>query len=56
MVVPFIKVEDFKDGNIHAFKIMNAGWVPEGTVFRRLEILEAPRIVANCFLKNEIPI
>jgi hypothetical protein len=25
MVVPFIKVEDFKDGNIHAFKIMNAG-------------------------------
>jgi hypothetical protein len=24
MVVPFIKVEDFKDGNIHAFKIMNA--------------------------------
>ena len=24
MVVLFIKVEDFKDRNIHAFKIMNA--------------------------------
>lgn len=35
VVVPFIKVEDCRDKNIHAFEIVNAECVPEGAVLRR---------------------
>jgi len=35
VVVPFIKVEDCRDKNIHAFEIVNAECVPEGTVLGR---------------------
>jgi hypothetical protein len=35
MVVPFIEVEDCKDGNIHVLKIINTDWVPENMVLRR---------------------
>jgi hypothetical protein len=33
MVVPFIKAKYCRDENIHAFKIVNAKWVPENMVF-----------------------
>jgi hypothetical protein len=35
VVVPFIKVEDCRDKNIHAFEIVNAEFVPEVTVLER---------------------
>jgi len=38
VIVPFIETEDCKDKNIHAFEIVNAKWVPEGTVLRKLKV------------------
>jgi len=35
VVVPFIKVEDCRDKNIHTFEIVNAECVPEGAVLGR---------------------
>jgi hypothetical protein len=55
MVVPFIKVEDCRDGNIHTFEIVNAEWVPECAVLRKVKFLEVARITTNCFLKHRVP-
>ncbi|KAJ6974614.1 hypothetical protein NC653_030665 [Populus alba x Populus x berolinensis] len=55
VVVPFIEAEDCKDGNIHAFEIVNTDWVPENTVLRRLRISEAARMASLCFLNREVP-
>jgi hypothetical protein len=52
VAIPFIEVEDCRDGNIHAFEIVNTEWVPEGAVLRKPRILEAAKMVARCFLKN----
>jgi hypothetical protein len=53
VVVHFIKSEDYKDRNIHAFK--DVEWVPKSIVLRRLKISKATRMAANCFRKHEIP-
>ncbi|KAL9376641.1 hypothetical protein Peur_030761 [Populus x canadensis] len=45
---------DYKDDNIHYFEMVNVEWVPKGTVLRRLKILEAIRMVVNCFQKHGI--
>jgi hypothetical protein len=55
LVVPFIEAEDCKDGNLHAFEIMNTEWVPENIVVRKPEILEATKMAAKSFLKRKIP-
>ena len=55
VVIPFIEAEDCKDGNIHAFEIVNTEWVPEGVVLRKPRISEAAKMVARCFLKNRAP-
>jgi len=31
VVVPFIETYDCRDGNVHAFEILNIEWVPENT-------------------------
>jgi hypothetical protein len=54
VVVPFIKVNYYKDIIIHAFEIVNAKWVLEGVVLRELKVSEAARITASFFLKYEI--
>jgi len=55
MVVPFIEVEDCRDGNIHTFEIVNAEWVSECAVLKKLKVLEVTRITANYFLKHRVP-
>jgi hypothetical protein len=55
MVVPFIEVEDCKDGNVHVLKIINTDWVPENTVLRRPNNSETTRMVVKCFLGCGIP-
>ena len=55
MVVPFIKAEDYKDGNIHALKIMNTDWVPKNTMLRRPKTSETTRMVFKCFLECGVP-
>jgi hypothetical protein len=30
--ITYIETEESKDGNLHAFKVVNAEWVPENTV------------------------
>ncbi|XP_073261622.1 uncharacterized protein [Populus alba] len=37
VAVPFIEAEDCKDGNLHAFEVVNTEWVPENTVQGRPE-------------------
>ncbi|XP_073261997.1 uncharacterized protein [Populus alba] len=55
VAIPFIETEDCRDGNIHAFEIVNAEWVPEGTVLRKPKIPEMAKMAAKCFLKNGVP-
>ena len=38
VAIPFIEEKDCRDGNIHAFGIVNTEWVPKGAVLRKLEI------------------
>jgi len=44
VVVPFIKVEDCRDMNIHVFEIINTKWVFENTVLRRTKISDEARM------------
>ena len=53
VTVPFIKVEDCRDGNLHAFEVVNIEWVPENTIVRKSEISEATKMVAKSFLKHK---
>ncbi|XP_061945039.1 uncharacterized protein LOC133669048 [Populus nigra] len=53
--VPYIEVEDCKDGNLHAFEIVNTEWVLENTVLRRPIISDTSRMIAKCFLKHGLP-
>ena len=53
--VPYIEAEDCKDGNLHAFEIVNTEWVPENTVLRRPIISDTARMIAKCFLKHGLP-
>ncbi|XP_061965260.1 uncharacterized protein LOC133689413 [Populus nigra] len=53
--VPYIEAEDCKDGNLHAFEIVNTEWVPENMVLRRPIISDTSRMIAKCFLKHGLP-
>jgi len=53
--IPYIETEESKDGNLHAFEVVSAEWVPENTVRRRPEISEAAKMVAKYFLKHGLP-
>ena len=53
--VPYIEAEDCKDGNLHAFEVVNTEWVPENTVLRRPMISDTARMIAKCFLKHGLP-
>jgi hypothetical protein len=55
VAVPFIEAEDCKDGNLHAFEVVNTEWVPENTVVRKPELSEATKMAAKSFLKHKIP-
>jgi len=55
VAVPFIEAEDCRDGNLHAFKVVNTEWVPENIVVRKPEISEAIKMAAKSFLKHKIP-
>lgn len=55
MVVPFIEARDYKDRDIHAFKIINIKWVLENIVLRRPMVLEEMKMITKCFLKHGIP-
>ena len=55
VAIPFIRAEDYRDENIHAFEIINAEWIPEGVVLRKPRIPEAAKMTVKCFLMNEIP-
>jgi len=55
VLVPYIKAEDCKDGNLHAFEIVNTKWVPENTVLRRPIISDTTKMIPKCFLKNGLP-
>jgi len=54
IVVPFIEAKDYGNENIHTFEIVNADWVPEHTMLRRLKILEAVRMIVNRFFRYKI--
>lgn len=54
IVVPFIEAKDYGNKNIHTFEIVNAEWVPERTMLRRLKILEAARMIVNHFFRYRI--
>jgi hypothetical protein len=55
VLVPYIKAEDCKDGNLHAFEIVNTKWVPENTVLRRPIISDTTKMIPKCFLKHGLP-
>jgi hypothetical protein len=55
IAIPFIEAEDCRDGDIHAFEIVNTEWVLEGAVLRKPRIPEAAKMAARCFLKNGAP-
>jgi hypothetical protein len=55
VAVPFIEAEDCRDGNLHAFEVMNTEWVPENTMVRKPEISEAIKMVPKSFLKHKTP-
>jgi len=55
VAVPFIEAEDCKDGNLHAFEVVNTEWLLENTVVRKPEISEATKMAAKSFLKHKIP-
>ena len=55
VAVPFIETETCKDGNVHAFEVVNAEWILEGAPLRKPKIPEAAKMVAKCFLQNKIP-
>ena len=55
VAIPFIEVENYRDGNIHAFEIVITEWVLEGVVLRKPTIPEAAKMAARCFLKNRAP-
>jgi hypothetical protein len=54
VVIPFIEVEDCKDENNYALKIINTNWVPKNTVLKRSKISKAIRMAVICFLEHEI--
>ena len=53
--VPYVETEDCKDGNLHAFEIVNTEWVPENTVLRKPMISDTAKMIAKCFLKHGLP-
>lgn len=53
IVVPFI--ENYRDENIHAFKIMNVEWLSENTVLTGPNISKTTRMIVNRFFKHGIP-
>ena len=53
VTVPFIEAEDCRDGNLHAFEVVNIEWVPENTMVRKSEISEATKMAAKSFLKHK---
>jgi len=55
VAIPFIEAADCKDGNVHAFEIVNTDWVPENTILRRPKISKAIRMTIRFFLDREIP-
>jgi len=55
MAIPFIEAKDCKDGNVHAFEIINTEWVPENMILKRSKTSEASRMATKCFLDSEIP-
>lgn len=55
MTIPYIEVEGSKDGNLHAFEIVNTNWVLENSVLRKLVISEATRMTTKYFLRHRFP-
>jgi hypothetical protein len=53
--VLYIEAEDCKDGNLHAFEIVNTEWIPENMVLRRPIISDTARMIAKCFFKHGLP-
>jgi hypothetical protein len=53
--VPYIEAEGSTDGNLHAFEVVNAEWVPENTTRRKPEISDAVKMAAKYFLKHGLP-
>jgi hypothetical protein len=53
--IPYIEAEENKDGNLHAFEVVNAEWVPENTVQKKPKVSEATRMAAKYFLKHGLP-
>jgi hypothetical protein len=54
VAVPYIKVEGSKDGNLHVFEIVNAKWVLENIILRKMVIFEAARITSKYLLKHRL--
>jgi hypothetical protein len=55
MAVPYIKVENNTNGNLHAFEVVNVEWVPKNTIQNTLKFSEAAIMNAKCFVKHEFP-
>jgi len=55
VTIPYIEVEGNKDGNLHAFEIVNTDWVPKNSVLRKLVISEARRMTTKYFLRHRLP-
>ena len=55
VLVPYVEVEESKDGNLHAFEVVNAEWVLENTTRRKPEVSKAARMAAKYFLKHGLP-
>jgi hypothetical protein len=53
--IPYIETEESKDGNLHAFEVVNAEWILENTIRRKPEFSEAAKMAAEYFLKHGFP-
>jgi hypothetical protein len=52
--VLYIEVERSKNGNLHAFKIVNAERVPENMVLKKPVISKAVKMTTKHFLKHRL--
>jgi hypothetical protein len=53
--VPYIEAEESKDGNLHAFEVVNDEWVPENTTRKKPEVSKAVKTAVKYFLKHGLP-
>jgi len=47
VLIPYIKAEERKDGNMHAFEVVNSEWVSKNTIRRKSKISEVAKMATR---------